>query len=147
MERRFPAAREVLWRTWTDPQRLDRWWGPRGWPTTTKTFDLRVGGLWHYSMRGPDGTVVWTRVEFFEVQPLERLVSRSWFSTAEAEIVSTLPSMLWEVAFAAQPGGTLLSTQLNFDDLEGLETVLKMGFQQGYSEQLEQLQDLVEVQE
>lgn len=47
------AQREKVWRAWTDPERIGRWWGPRGFTTTTHSFDLRPGGHWKFVMHGP----------------------------------------------------------------------------------------------
>ena len=48
---RFDAPRELVWRAWTDPERLRRWWGPRGFTAPVATTDLRVGGRYHWGMR------------------------------------------------------------------------------------------------
>ncbi len=55
-ERVFRAPRAVVWKAWTDPKHLEQWWGPFGFTTTTKEFDLRPGGKWLFTMHGPDGT-------------------------------------------------------------------------------------------
>jgi uncharacterized protein YndB with AHSA1/START domain len=50
------ARRSLVFRAWTDPQHLARWWGPRGFTTTTHSMDVRPGGEWRFVMHGPDGT-------------------------------------------------------------------------------------------
>jgi uncharacterized protein YndB with AHSA1/START domain len=50
------APPDLAWKLWTDPEHLARWWGPFGFSLTTHSMDLRVGGLWHFTMHGPDGT-------------------------------------------------------------------------------------------
>ena len=52
----FAAPRELVWKAWTDPKHIEQWWGPIGFTTTTKEFDLRPGGKWLHTMHGPDGT-------------------------------------------------------------------------------------------
>jgi len=52
----FDAPRSLVWTVWTDPKHLAEWWGPNGFTTTTKVFDLRPGGEWLFTMHGPDGT-------------------------------------------------------------------------------------------
>ena len=66
--RLLDAPRDLVWRAFTDPTQISAWWGPRGFRTTTQAHDLRVGGRWTHTMRGPDGTdypnyLVYTRVE------------------------------------------------------------------------------------
>lgn len=42
----LPAPRPLVWKVWTDPVHLARWWGPKGFSTTTREMDLRPGGIW-----------------------------------------------------------------------------------------------------
>ncbi len=68
------APRELVWQAWTDPQHVVRWWGPRGFSTTIKRMDFRVGGVWEHLMRGPDGATYPNQSTFKEIVPLERIV-------------------------------------------------------------------------
>jgi uncharacterized protein YndB with AHSA1/START domain len=68
------APRELLWEAWTDPARLAVWWGPRGFRTTTHTMDFRVGGLWRYTMHGPDGVDYPNLIVYRELKKPERMV-------------------------------------------------------------------------
>ena len=58
----YDAPRELLWKAWTDPEQLKRWWGPKAFTTPVSTIDLRVGGKYLSCMRGPDVGVITTRV-------------------------------------------------------------------------------------
>jgi uncharacterized protein YndB with AHSA1/START domain len=68
------APRELVWQAWTDPQHVVKWWGPRGFSTTIKKMDFRVGGVWEHVMRGPDGVNYPNKSTFKEIVPLERIV-------------------------------------------------------------------------
>jgi hypothetical protein len=48
----FDAPRETVYRTWTDPGHLSKWWGPKGFTITTHMIDVRTGGVWRYMMHG-----------------------------------------------------------------------------------------------
>lgn len=74
MTRVYAAPRELVFRAWTEPDRLAKWWGPRGFTTTTHAFDLRPGGEWRFTMHGPDGTDYPNRITYREIVPPERLV-------------------------------------------------------------------------
>jgi len=74
--REFDAAREVVFEAWTQPEQLVRWWGPRGFTTTIHEMDVRPGGVWRLTMRGPDGRDYNNRIVFVEVVKPERLVYR-----------------------------------------------------------------------
>lgn len=68
----FPPA--LVWRAWTEPDHLSRWWGPKGFSNTFHTFDLRPGGEWRFVMHGPDGTDYKNQSVFREIEPPRRLV-------------------------------------------------------------------------
>jgi len=72
LERTFDAPRELVWRGWTDPALLARWYGPNV-ETIIHRLDLRPGGLWLLEMRR-GGHSSFQRVEYTEVVPPERLV-------------------------------------------------------------------------
>jgi len=74
--REFDAPRELVFKVWTDPQHLAQWWGPNGFTTTTRAFDLRPGGVWRFVMHGPDGTDYQNRITYDEIVRPERLVYR-----------------------------------------------------------------------
>ena len=68
------APRDLVWQAWTDPRHVVKWWGPRGFSTTIKKMDFRVGGVWEHVMRGPDGVNYPNKSTFQEIVPQERIV-------------------------------------------------------------------------
>lgn len=74
LRREFDAPRELVFRAWTDPEHLPHWMGPHGFTLTTHSIDVRVGGMWRYTMHGPDGTDYSNRVVYQEIARPERLV-------------------------------------------------------------------------
>ena len=73
LDRVMKAPPAKLWRCWTDPALLPRWFGPEGFSCKTKEIDLRTGGLWRFDMIGPDGTVWVNRHRYSLMQPMERI--------------------------------------------------------------------------
>jgi len=71
--RLISAPRELVFRAWTDPRHLERWFGPYGFTTTTRVFEFRPGGVWEFEMHGPDGTVFPNLIEWVEIVPPELL--------------------------------------------------------------------------
>lgn len=69
----FDAPPELVWRAWTNPEHVVKWWGPRGFTTTIQEMDVRPGGVWRLVMHGPDGTDYPNRTVFTEVVPPRRL--------------------------------------------------------------------------
>jgi uncharacterized protein YndB with AHSA1/START domain len=54
--RQFDAPRDLLWKVWTEPAHVEKWWGPEGFSTKVNELDLKPGGRSSYVMIGPDGT-------------------------------------------------------------------------------------------
>lgn len=69
----FDAPRDLVWKAWTDPEHLGKWWGPNGFTTTTKKFELKPGGEWLFVMHGPDGTDYRNDITFTAVVEPERI--------------------------------------------------------------------------
>ncbi len=74
MTRVFNAPRDLVFRLWTDPKHIARWWGPTGFTNTIHEMDVRPGGLWLLTMHGPDGVDYPNRSVYREVVTPERLV-------------------------------------------------------------------------
>jgi uncharacterized protein YndB with AHSA1/START domain len=70
----YDAPVAVVWDAWTDPEKVAKWWGPRGFTLTTHGKELRPGGSWDYTMHGPDGTDYPNLARYLEVEPLRKLV-------------------------------------------------------------------------
>ena len=67
------APREQVFRAFSDPARLARWWGPNGFSSTFQAFDFRAGGAWRFVMHGPDGTDYPNESVFVEVIAPQRI--------------------------------------------------------------------------
>jgi uncharacterized protein YndB with AHSA1/START domain len=70
----FDARRRLVFKMWTEPDHLVRWWGPRGYTTISGLMEVRLGGTWSRSMRAPDGSVIRKRGVYREIVAPERLV-------------------------------------------------------------------------
>ena len=90
IRRTIAAPRERVFRAWTDPTELTRWWGPKGYEAPSATVDLRVGGRYRLAMRKlPDGEVFYLTGVYQEVRPPAKLVYTWWWET-EPELAETL---------------------------------------------------------
>lgn len=84
----FDAPRDLIWKAWTDPEHLKRWWGPKDFDSPACQLDLRVGGRYLFCMRSPDGQEFWSTGVYLEIVPLERLVYTDSFADAHGNVVS-----------------------------------------------------------
>ena len=90
LTRTFAAPREKVFRAWTDPEEVKKWFHPPGYETPSAEIDLRVGGKYRLGMRKlPDGEVFYLSGSYREVRRPERLVY-TWQWEAEPELGDTL---------------------------------------------------------
>ncbi len=85
--RLFDAPREKVWKAWTDPKAVKKWWGPKYFTAPVSKIDLRVGGKYLSCMRGPDGKDYWSTGVYREIVPLERLVVTDSFADEKGNVV------------------------------------------------------------
>jgi len=83
----FDAPRELVWKTWTDPERAKRWWGPKGFTAPVYKSDFRVGGVYLYCMRSPEGQDFWGTGIYREIVPPERIVATDSFADEKGNVV------------------------------------------------------------
>jgi len=74
LSRVFEAPRALVFRAWTAPEHVGKWFGPKGYTCTTHEMDVRVGGRWRFDLKAHDGTVFDNRIVYLEVVPNELLV-------------------------------------------------------------------------
>jgi uncharacterized protein YndB with AHSA1/START domain len=87
VERVFDAPRGLVFKAWTEPERLKRWWGPRGYTVPYCEIDLREGGVFLFCMRSPEGRDSWGKGVFREIVAPERLVLAMSFADVEGNVV------------------------------------------------------------
>ena len=109
------APRERVFRAFSDPLHLARWWGPKGFTSTFHEFDLRPGGAWRFVMHGPDGADYPNESVFVEVVAPERIVF---------EHVSGHHFRM-TITFAAQGAGTSVGWHQVFDTAAERERIAK----------------------
>ena len=107
----FDAPRDLLWQCFTDPERMQHWWGPKGFTVISSKMDLRVGGTYHYGMRTPDGAAMWGLFTYREIVPREKMVFVNCFSDENGGVTRHPGSATWPLkllstfTFADAPGG------------------------------------------
>lgn len=111
ISRVFDAPRELVWKCFTDPEHMRRWWGPKGFTVLTSKMDLRPGGTYHYGLKAPDGALMWGKMVYREISPPERIVFINSFSdeaggTARHPMAPTWPLEMFSVfTFEEIPDG------------------------------------------
>jgi uncharacterized protein YndB with AHSA1/START domain len=112
----FDAPRDLVWKAFTDAEHLKHWWGPKGFKMLSCKIDLRPGGIFHYGMQAPNGSVMWGRWVFREIVAPERFTMVISFSDENAGVTRHPWTPVWPAemlgtsTFTAQGGKTLLTT-------------------------------------
>ncbi len=83
----FDAPRPLVWKAWTDPNYVARWWGPVGFTSPVCTIDFRVGGKFLVCMKSPDGQLFWNGGEYKEIVLHEKILYSMYFSDPEGNKV------------------------------------------------------------
>jgi len=109
------APRERVFRAWTEPDHLTRWWGPKGFTSTFEEFDPQPGGEWRFVLHGPNGADYKNKSVFVEVVKPERIVFRH-VSGPRFQVTAT---------FTEQAGGTRLTFEMLFETAAECEKVKK----------------------
>lgn len=135
LHRSYPVAPEKVWRAWTDPQALKRWFGPGGvQPVSVAELDVRVGGRFRIVFGGEKGDEHEVQGVYKEVVPNKRLVfTWTWpRSTPERESLIT-------IVFKASGGGT----ELEFRHERHFDAAVRDGHLRGWSETFVKLERVV----
>jgi uncharacterized protein YndB with AHSA1/START domain len=132
LRRHYPVAPEKVWRAWTDPEALKRWWGPGGQdPVSLAELDVRVGGRFRIVFGGPQGREHECAGIYKEVVPSRKLVFTWCWPNSTPERVS-----LVTVLFKAAGGGT----DFEFLHEKFFDEAARDGHNRGWSESFAKLE-------
>jgi uncharacterized protein YndB with AHSA1/START domain len=149
IERVFDASRELVWKAWTQPEHVKRWWGPKGFSCPAAEIDFRVGGRVLMAMQSPEfngDRPIWSTGVYREIVPLERIVCTDSFADEKGNVVPATyygmnPDMPLEmvvtVTFEEHEGKTKLI--LRHEGIPAGEDL--DGARQGWSESFDKLAD------
>ena len=141
LTRLIDAPPEALYRAWTDPDLLVKWFAPLPYTTTVAELDVRPGGASLVVMRGPDGADMPNRGVYLEVVPNRRLVSTDAYTSAWEP--SDKPFMTVILTFEPEAGKARYTARVRHWTLADKEAHEQMGFHQGWGICTDQLEALV----
>ena len=140
MTREFDAPPELVWKAWTTPELVSRWWpGKRG---TMKSCEivLRLGGAWRYVMEAQGGFEVAFHGEYRELVPEQRIVTTEVFEGAPP---SDAGDVLNVITFSEADGRTTLELLVQCPNREIRDVIMDSGMEVGMQEQYDALEELV----
>ena len=143
VKREFAAELPLVWDAYTKSEYLDQWWAPKPWRSKTKRMDFREGGQWLYAMVGPQGEEHWAIANYKKIVSQERFTALDAFTDADGNVNKEMPQAKWEVTFTGKGDVTLVMLHITYDDLAQLETTFQMGFKEGLTMGMENLDELL----
>ncbi|WP_067481940.1 SRPBCC family protein [Actinomadura hibisca] len=123
----FDAPVERVWRLWSDPRQLERWWGPSEYPATVEDHDLSPGGGVAYFMTGPQGDKSRGLWQITEVTPPTSLEFVDRFADPDGTPLPDAPPTTVQVRLTEHEGGTRMRVRSLFASPEHMEELVRLG--------------------
>ena len=137
--REFDAPRHLVYRAWTTPELVKRWWHAKRGTMTVAEIDLRVGGRWRYAMVTDGGFEVGFHGEFREIVPNERLVSTEVYEgIPDAEEHAALNTL----TLTEMDGRTILTVLVEHPTKEGRDAHIDSGMEPGMQDAMDLLEEV-----
>ncbi|MGH8962047.1 MAG: SRPBCC family protein [Jatrophihabitantaceae bacterium] len=135
--REFAAPRHLVWRAWTEPELIERWWAGQRGTVDSAEVELGVGGTWRYVMTADGGHEVAFHGTFREIVPQQRLVNTEVFEGMPGD------GVLVETTFAEQDGHTTLTQLITAPSQQVRDAILASGMESGMQESMDALEQVV----
>jgi len=136
--REFDAPKELVYKAWTTPELVKRWWNAKRGEVTVAEIDLRVGGRWRYVMRADNDFEVAFHGEFSEIVPNERIVTTEVYEGAPPGLRDPINV----VTFEESEGRTTLSILMVLESREVRDMIIDSGMEGGLQEGMDLLEQI-----
>lgn len=141
--REFSTPRSRVWRTWTDAVELEKWWAPKPYKAVTGSFEFREGGHWHYYMLSAEGEKTWCYIGYESIDAEKSFTASDGFCDENMNLSPLMPHMHWRNEFEEQGGKTKITITVTFASTTDLQKIIDMGFEEGFTMGLNQLEELL----
>jgi uncharacterized protein YndB with AHSA1/START domain len=138
--REFDAPKRLVYRAWTTPELVMRWWSGRRGAMKSAEIDLRVGGAWRYVMVAEGGYEVAFHGEFREIVPDERIVTTEVYELPDAPPLAPEDEPLNIVTFTEAGGRTTLEILVQTTSRELRDVIIDSGMEGGMQEAMDRLE-------
>tara|TARA_R110000868_G_scaffold4211_6_gene26458 strand:- start:4698 stop:5672 length:975 start_codon:yes stop_codon:yes gene_type:complete len=147
IQREFSGNLDLVWDAWTKPEIIDQWWAPKPYKAVTKSMDFREGGMWLYYMLSPENEKHWCKNDYLKIEPKKSYTGIDAFCDENGVVNKDMPRTQWTNTFTEdQSNKTLVSIVATYESLADLEKVIQMGFKEGFTMALENLDQYIEMQ-
>jgi len=139
--REFNSELSTVWNAFTNAEILDQWNAPKPFRARTKYQEFKVGGRRFYAMVSPDGIERWIIQDYKSITPKTHFNLFNCFSDPEEN--AQLPGSEWDYTFTEHEGITKVVISIYNESLERMEMMIEMGFKEGYTVSLDQLDEVL----
>jgi len=146
VKRAFNADQQLVWDAFTNSEILDEWWAPQPWKSKTKYMNFIVGGRRFYAMVSPQNDAHWSIQDFTSITPISNFQFVDAFADQDENIQANMPSATWNLNFTEVDAITTVDITIQHQSLENLETIIQMGFKEGFSATLDYLDNYIQTQ-
>jgi uncharacterized protein YndB with AHSA1/START domain len=140
--REFAAPKHLVYKAYTTPDLIKRWWNAKRGEVTVCDVDLRVGGKWRYVMVADGGFEVAFHGEYREIVPDECLVSTEVFEGAPVPEGAELPETLNTLTLTEADGRTTLTLLVDAPSKEVRDAIVESGMEEGLQDALDLLEEV-----
>jgi len=137
----FAAGLSLVWDAFTKKELLDQWWAPKPFLSKTKVMEFKVGGRRFYAMVSPEGKQMWQLQQYTSITPKTNFKFLSVF--ADEDQTPHLPGSDWDLSFTEENGRTKVDISIYNESLERMERMMVMGFKEGFTATLNELDSIL----
>jgi PhnB protein len=150
VKREFAANLELVWEAWKNPEILDLWWAPKPYKTRTKSMDFREGGMWLYEMFNTESEnpqeCHWCKNDYIKIANQSMFSGLEAFCDEYGIVNQEMPRTQWTNKFNENREKTLVTITAKYKSLADLEKIIEMGFKEGFTMAMENLDQYIEAQ-
>jgi len=143
--REFNAPVEKVWKAWTDPELLEKWWSPKPNVAKTEVMDFTVGGIWKFAMVTATGAKHWLCARFTDIEPGKLIATTAVFCDADGNVVGGESKWHRDTKFKAiEDNRTKVEIDITFEDEATIKMFAEGFFKQGTEISYNQLDELID---
>lgn len=143
VKRIFHAPLSLVWRSWTEAELLEKWFGPQPYQVSTLEMNFKEGGHWTYRLEAEGQETQWGRTEYHRIAFEEFFTASDLFLNQDLDKIPEIPVSQWRIDFSQDGEFTRIEVETRYPKKEDLENMIAWGYQEGFQTVMDQLDQLM----